>query len=226
VGKRFTMDIVRPGRRWHTVVGVVEDMRVDGREAAPVARMILAAADYADAKIVVRADGDAAATIAFAKAALRGIDSGAVIHRATTVERQLDEWMAHRKLQTSLIGVFALLTLLLAAVGVAALLHYSVSRRMKEFGIRAAMGATRMDLMRLVAGEGVRMALMGSAIGLLGTLWVNKALVTFLYGVQTDQVWGMSVATSPILAGAALLASVIPAWRGARVDPLESLRHE
>jgi predicted permease len=226
VGKRFTLDIARPGREWRTVVGVVEDMRLDGREAAPVARMIFATADYADAKIVVRAEGDTAATIGFAKAALRGIDNGAVIHRATTVERQLDERMAHRKLQTSLIGVFAMLTLLLSAVGVAALLHYSVSRRMKEFGIRAAMGATRTDLMRLVAGEGVRMALAGSAIGLLGTLWVNQALVTFLYGVQTGEIWGMSVATSPILAGVALLASVIPAWRGARVDPLESLRHE
>jgi putative ABC transport system permease protein len=125
----------------------------------------------------------------------------------------------------SLLGAFAALALLMAAVGLYGVLSYSVSRRMHEMGLRLALGASARDLMWLVMGQGVRLALLGMAVGLAASLAATRLLAGMLFGVSPlDPLTFAAVAG--VLFAAALLASFIPARRATRVDPMVALRYE
>ena len=143
----------------------------------------------------------------------------------TTLERRLGELAAGRRLQTLLFALFASLALGLAAIGVYGLLHYAVTQRTHEIGIRMAVGATGRDVLGLVLGHGVRLALAGLGLGLLASLWVMQLLRSLLYGVSATDPLTFAVAPLVLLVVSAL-ASAIPARRAARVDPVEALRYE
>jgi ABC-type antimicrobial peptide transport system permease subunit len=124
-----------------------------------------------------------------------------------------------------LIGVFGMLALLLAAVGVYGVMAYSVSQRTREIGIRMALGAQRSDVLKLVLREGMTLVAAGAALGLIGALVMSRLLVSFLYGVSpVDR--ATFVATAAVLAVAAFAANLIPARRAMKVDPLVALRYE
>jgi putative ABC transport system permease protein len=121
--------------------------------------------------------------------------------------------------------VFGVIALFLAAIGVYGVLSYSVSQRMHEMGLRMALGANARDLMRLVVGQGIRVALAGVAAGLLASVAATRLLVGMLFAVSPlDPLTFMVVAV--VLVAAALLASFIPARRATKVDPMVALRYE
>ena len=122
-------------------------------------------------------------------------------------------------------GTFAALALVLAAVGIFGVIAFSVSQRMREFGIRMALGATSGNILRLVAKSGVKMTVLGVAIGLGGSAWITQSISSLLYGVRPLDPLTFASALA-ILALVALAASVVPAMRAARVDPVVALRQE
>jgi len=124
-----------------------------------------------------------------------------------------------------LLAIFAGLALLLAAIGIYSVLSYSVKRRVREIGIRMALGAQIRDVLRLIVIEGMRPTLIGVAIGLAGALALGRVLANLIYGVKpTDPITFGAV--SVLLASVALFASLIPAYRATKVEPMKTLRDE
>ena len=142
-----------------------------------------------------------------------------------TLEQLAGEPMAQQRMVTALLGAFAGLALVLSALGIYGVLSYSVARRRREIGVRVALGAHPASVVRLVIGDGGRLAVIGIAAGIAAALMLTRLLADFLYGVRpTDAV--TFVAGALVLAAASLLACYIPARRAMRVDPIEVLRQE
>jgi ABC-type antimicrobial peptide transport system permease subunit len=128
-------------------------------------------------------------------------------------------------LNLTLLGVFAALALVLAVIGLYGVLAYTVTQRQREIGVRIALGARQLDVMRLVVGHGMKLTLVGVGVGLAGSLALTRLLSTLLFEIKpTDTVTFASVTF--LLVVVALLASVIPARRAMKVDPIEALRNE
>ena len=133
--------------------------------------------------------------------------------------------MGGRRLVSVLLGTFATVALILAGIGIYGVISYNVAQRTREMGIRAALGATERSLLRLILDRGVRLTLIGLAIGVAGAIGLTRLMATLLYGVGArDPVTMVSVGV--ILAGVAIAASYVPARRATRVDPVVALRYE
>ena len=131
--------------------------------------------------------------------------------------------LAPPRLTTTLLGLFAALALVITAAGIAGVVAFSVSQRTQEFGVRVALGASRSDVVTMVVGEGVRLALAGLAIGLIGAVVLGALLSTVLFGVgPLDALTYLAV--SSVLLGVAALACLMPALRAASIDPMTALR--
>jgi len=129
------------------------------------------------------------------------------------------------RFRTWLIGIFAALALVLAAVGIYGVMSYSVNQRTNEIGIRVTLGAQPNDVFRIVVGEGLRLALLGVGVGLVGALAATRVLRTFLYGVSAIDPVTFGV-TAALLTFVAVAACYFPARRATRVDPMVALRYE
>jgi putative ABC transport system permease protein len=129
------------------------------------------------------------------------------------------------RFRTWLIGIFAALALVLAAVGIYGVMSYSVNQRTNEMGIRVTLGAQPNDVFRIVVGEGLRLALIGVGVGLIGALGATRVLRTFLYGVSAIDPVTFAV-TAALLTLVAVAACYFPARRATRVDPMVALRYE
>jgi len=133
--------------------------------------------------------------------------------------------MGGRRLVSVLLGTFATVALVLAGIGIYGVISYNVAQRTREMGIRAALGATERSLLRLILDRGVRLTLVGLAIGVAGALSLTQLMATLLFGVGArDPVTMVSVGV--ILAAVAIMASYVPARRATRVDPVVALRYE
>jgi ABC-type antimicrobial peptide transport system permease subunit len=137
----------------------------------------------------------------------------------------VDENLLPRKIQASLLGGFAGLALLLATLGIYAMLSFVVTQRTQEIGIRVALGAERRDVLRMVLSQGLKLFLIGSALGLVAALALSRTLEHLLYGVSANDPVSFAVVIV-LLGGITLLACYIPARRATRVDPLVALRYE
>ncbi len=133
--------------------------------------------------------------------------------------------LAPVRMGATLLGIFGLLALALAAVGLYGVIAYSVSRRTHEIGIRMALGARATEVMKLVVQQGMALAVIGVMVGLLLAVAMSRVLATFLYGVSAVDILAFSAAAFLLLA-VAFLANYLPARRAARVDPMEALRYE
>jgi predicted permease len=228
IGKRFKgFDARGRGDEWLTVIGLVRDMRRHGREREPAGHIYqwYRQSDQATPDLVVRTTGDPKALAATLRNVVRGLDQTAILSPVKTLEQQLAGQLSPRRFQTGLLSLFSLIALLLASVGIYGVMHYSVTQRTHEIGIRMALGARPADVLRMVIRQGLALALTGLGVGLAGAWWLTGALASLLYGVTpADPPTLLTV--SFLLIAVAVLASSIPAWRAAKVDPLLALRHD
>lgn len=173
---------------------------------------------------VIRASAGAAALIPAVRQAVAGIDRNQPLFAVQTLDERTSQSVAQRRQRAFLLAAFAALALAIAVVGVYGVMACSVERRTHEMGIRIALGARPRAIAGMVLAEGMRMALLGVAAGLVGAIGLTRVLASFLYGVKaTDAATFVSVCL--LLISAACLATYIPARRATRVDPMVALRH-
>jgi putative ABC transport system permease protein len=226
IGKRFRFPSQRSSP-WITVVGVTGDMHRQGLEKQVAPQVFRPHAQETDdmLDVIVRTSADPQAVAAAVQSEIQSMDKSVAKFRVTTVEQQLAEQIAGRRFQTSLIGLFSLVALLLSAIGIYGLMHYFVVQRTNEIGVRMALGAGSGNVLALVLRQGLTLAGLGVIVGTLGALGLTALLSSLLYGVTpTDP---LTFVTAPaILLGVAALACWIPARRAARIDPMMALRQE
>jgi len=156
---------------------------------------------------------------------VRQVDAEEPLRDVQTMEKILADSLSNERFNLEVLGVFAAIAMLLAAVGIYSLLGYAVRRRTREIGIRTALGAGITDVVRMVVLEGLKPAFVGILIGMAGALALNRILAGLVHGVSpSDPLTFGSVAM--LLAGITVLASLVPAYRAARVDPSRALREE
>ena len=228
IGKRFKGQDPR-GRNddWLTVIGVVGDMRSHGLERQPTPHVFVWHKQSGEipSDLVVRTTGAAAKFATTLRSAVRSLDQTAILSKVSTVEEQLSEQMAPRRFQTTLLTLFSIIALTLASMGVYGVMRYMVVQRTHEIGIRMALGAQIRDVLRLIIGEGVKLALVGLLIGFGGAWALTRLMKNLLFGVSpTDPLTFIVIAS--LLTFVAILACYIPARRATKVDPLVALRCE
>ncbi len=226
LGKRFKEVLPGADSEWLTVIGVVGDV-VTNRDGKVYPTFYNTTNQFAwwNWRLVIRTETVPLELAAAVRRVVRSIDSTVPNFEITTVEQALAELDRPRKFQTQLIGVFAVTALLLAALGLYGLMSYLVAQRTKEIGIRVALGAQRRDVLKLVIGQGMAVALAGVSLGLAAALAVTQLMKSLLFGVTaTDPTTFAGVAT--LLAAVALLACYVPARRATKVDPTVALRQE
>jgi putative ABC transport system permease protein len=221
--------------RPHEVAGVVGDIRgADGRgccggglDREPSAAVYLSAIQFPQRTmtLLVRTAGEPSAIVPAIARAVQAVDPAQPVYQVRRLRDWLDESAAQPRFTTTLSGVFALVALLLAAVGVYGVLAYSVAQRTREIGVRMAIGAGHAQILCLVIGNGIAWALPGIAIGLLGALALSRVLETLLFGVGPRDPITFS-AVGVMLALVAMLACYVPAARATRIDPMRALRTE
>jgi len=175
--------------------------------------------------LVVRTAGSPAAQINAVKAAVARADRNQAVGQVRTMDEVAAEATAQPRFRAELVSVFAVLALLVATVGVAGVLAFSVQQRTRELGLRMALGARQIDIVRLVLGDGLRMAGIGVMVGLAGASALTRFLQSLLFGVTPLDATTF-VAVAGVLGAAALAASAAPALRAARADPASALRSE
>jgi putative ABC transport system permease protein len=173
--------------------------------------------------LVVR--GEPEASLAAARGVIRQYDPTLPIYDVRTMEQILGESLARMRFSTTLMLAFAIVALLLAAVGIYGVIAYSVSRRTQEIGVRLAIGAERSDVLQLVLGQGMRLVGIGILAGVAAALGLSRFLGSLVYGVGTADVLTF-VVVALVLVVAAVLACYLPARRAMRINPVEALRYE
>ncbi|MBV8856411.1 MAG: ABC transporter permease [Acidobacteria bacterium] len=210
------------------VVGVVGNVHFESfnDEAQPEYYIPFEQAPAAVSQVVVRAKGgDAAALTPSVRAALKGVDPNLLIWETRTMDELVGQSVAPQRFNVALLGFFAALAMLLAAVGIYGVMSYTVTQRRHEIGIRMALGAQRKDVLRLVVRQGMLLTLLGLGLGLAGAFALTRLMTSLLYGVSaTDPT--VFAAVSLLLAAVALLACYVPARRATKVDPMVALRYE
>jgi putative ABC transport system permease protein len=218
---------LRVGGSVFTIIGVVGGVKHSGLNLDPVPTIYwhyLQSPDF-HTDLVVRTTGDPAAMIRTVKRALYAIDRDQPVFNVRTMDQVIDDSTASRRMTLALLGVFALVALALASIGIYGVMSYTVGQRTHEIGIRMAMGAETGGVLRLVVGQGMRLALTGVASGLVLALAATRVVSSLLYGIsRTDP--AIFAGTAAALLVVALAACYLPARRAARVDPVVSLRYQ
>jgi len=175
--------------------------------------------------LVVRTTGDPKALTSAVRAAMRELDKDLPLYGIKPVADVIADSVAPRKFNMLLLGVFAGLALVLAAVGLYGVMSYAVSMRTREIGIRMALGASQKRVLGLVVGQGLILTGSGVAIGLIASFFLTRLMTSLLYGVNpTDAITFGGI--SLLLIGVSTMASVVPAQRAMKVDPMVALRYE
>ncbi|MEK6286976.1 MAG: ABC transporter permease [Acidobacteriota bacterium] len=225
LGKRLTIDAGQP---WTgEIVGVVGAIRHSGLSVQPWREMYVAHAQnpVGGMNLVVRAAGDPATLASAIKSEVQTLDKDLPLYNVRTMESVVSDSVAQPRFRALLLGIFAAVALILAAVGIYGVMSYYVTQRTHEIGIRMALGAQRRDVMRLVVGQGLMLAMSGVAIGLAAAFAVTRLMSSLLYEVGATDPTTFAV-ISLLLGGVATLACYIPARRATRVDPIGALRYE
>jgi predicted permease len=234
IGKHVTLtffpDTVRE------VVGIVGDVKLDGLDQSRPSTVIYLPLDQISIPgfggwnsfplaLVVRTSTSSASMVSAVSNAINEIDHDIPIRDIATLDDVVTNSLSQQRLNMLLLGAFAALALLLAAVGIYSVLSYSVRRRVQEIGIRLALGAGLGDVLRLVVVEGMKPALLGMAIGIAAALALGRVVSSLIYGVKaTDPVSFLVMAS--LLTAIAFVACIIPAYRATKVDPMVALRYE
>lgn len=224
IGKGFSMG--RPGAAKTLVIGVVQDGKYAGlnEEPKPFVSRPLWQSDVGATSVIARSVGNEQELKATVSREVQQLDPHLPMSANTLVEKMSLPLLPAR-IAASALGGFGLLALALAAIGIYGVISYAVSTRTHEIGIRMALGAQKLDVLRLVLGQGMRLTLIGVAIGLAAALALTRLMKAVLFGVSATDPTTFVIA-SLMLAGVALLACYVPARRAAKVDPMVALRHE
>jgi putative ABC transport system permease protein len=206
------------------IVGVVADTHTQNLTQPPVAEMYYPVFQRPEnfTGILVRTDGDASALAASVRAALHDVDPGIPLIGPTTLRELVKQSIADRDLTMTLLVVFAALALALATLGVYSVMAYSVTQRSAEIGIRMALGARAADVQKMVIGHGVKLAVVGLAIGLAGALAITRLMTALLFEVRAADPT-IYVGIAALLTFVAVAASWIPSRRAASLDPTKAL---
>ena len=212
---------------WFTVIGVAGDVKFGGARGAPRAEMYLPYWQFPERgiNIVLKAHGDPGLLSGPLRQAVREIDPDLPVAGLQTMGEAVGDSISQSRFFALLVGVFAVLALTLAAIGIYGVMSYVVAQRTAEIGVRMALGAGRREVFSLVVGEGLKLAAAGVLAGFVTALVVTRSISSLLFGVEAQDplTFGLTVAT---LLGVAALASIIPAHRATRVDPMTALRTE
>jgi putative ABC transport system permease protein len=173
--------------------------------------------------LVIRASVDPAALVPMIRRELAALDRDVPISAVRTLDEVVAVSTTEPRFRTVLVGAFAALAVLLALVGVAGVISYTVSRRTQEIGVRVALGASRRQVIGLLLAQGMRPAGIGVGLGLLGALALTRLLAGLLYGVSALDVWVFATAAVTLIL-AALVATYLPARRATGIDPMVALR--
>jgi predicted permease len=207
------------------IVGVVGDVRHRGLDVGFRQTIYFPSLRYGFSNLAIRATGDPANLAAALRREVAAIDPNQPVAVVRTMERVVSESASQPRFRTLLLGVFSGAALLLAMIGIYGVMSYAVSQRTHELGVRMALGASASDALRLIIGQGMKLALAGVAVGLATALAMTRLIKNLLFGVQTtDSVTFM--ATAFFLTVVALLACYLPARRATKVNPLTALRGE
>ncbi len=227
LGKRIRLRAGGGESRWQTVVGIVGDVRQSGL-AGDVKLEVYSPkleAMGGEMSFVLRVGSEPASYIPALRRLVAEVDPNQPLHHVMTMEQRLANTTTSRRLSTTLLVTFAGVALLLAVVGIYGVMSYSVSQRRGEIGVRMALGAEKSDVLGLILGDGLRLAVVGVACGVAGALVLTRYLSSLLYSVQALDPWIFSTGALA-LTGVALLACWLPARRAARVDPMVALRNQ
>jgi predicted permease len=214
---------------WATIVGVVGDVKQTSLALNEPDAFYTTPTQWAwvdnPQSVVVRTNGDAAILASSVRSAIWSVDKDQPVVRVATMEGLLAVSEAQRRFALILFETFALVALILAATGIYGVLSGGVTERIREIGVRSALGATRADILGLIVRQGMTLTALGVAIGLAGAAAASGAIVTLLYGVsRLDLVTYLGVVA--LLGAISGIACLVPAWRAAQVDPAITLRAE
>jgi putative ABC transport system permease protein len=224
IGKRINAGPEGRKPSWVRIVGVVGDTKESGLVGRSTFDLYFCASN-AEMYLAVRTASSPLSLASGIRSKVRKLDRTIPVSDVSTMEDRLSRSLGQRRFSLALLSTFGWLALALAACGIYAVVSYSVGRRTNEFGIRMALGAQRLDVLRLAGGQGLISAFIGIGAGIAGALALTRFQSSLLYGVKpTDPLTFGAV--SVILAVVALAASYIPAQRAAKVDPMVALRHE
>ena len=209
------------------IVGIVADERFNGPRAPadPATYFALSQFTFNDNWVLVRTRNDPVAFVSTLRQIVWSLDRDLPVENVRTMDAVLDETVADSRFNTVLLSLFAVVALMLAAIGIYGVLAFTVAQRTSEIGIRMALGAQRSSVLRLVVGNGLALALIGIAIGSAGALVATRALQRLVFGVSTTDP-GVFVLVAVALTVVAATAAAVPALRASRVDPLVALRSE
>ncbi len=225
VGKRLRTGNDAP---WETIVGVVGNVKWDGLSGDPtldVYRTYTQSLGSMDASLMVRMRGGAPLPVADLEAVVRGLDKDVPLASIKSLSSYEDESLGQRRFLLGLLTGFSALAMGLAAIGMYAILAFSLQQRRQEIGIRVAVGASNGDVLWMILRESVVLAGIGILVGTVTALWSSAFLKSMLFGVtETDATAYLSAAL--LIMSVALVASLIPAWRASRIDPVSALRYE
>jgi putative ABC transport system permease protein len=231
VGKRICMGEGCSKGPWLTVVGVVGDAALESLTDPRFPQVFSPHAQGVEGgvaghmELALRASSDPLGLAGAVSNAVHELDKNQSVAEIQTLNEIVSASLAQPRFNTLLLATFAALALLLAAIGVYGVISYSVALRSREIGIRTALGAARGDVLRLVVGQGMSLALAGAAIGLIGALILARLISSLLYGVKPGDP-PTFLAAFAVLVGVALFASYIPARRATKVDPMVALRQD
>jgi len=231
LGKRFTNNpnlAHAPGAdaHWTTIVGIIGDVHHNGLDesTSPEVYRPLGGFNETDLVVAIRAH-DTGSLAAALRNEVKAIDPNQPVFRVMTMEQLLSESLAARRLNMFLLGGFALLALVLAAVGIYGVLSYSVAQRSKEIGIRMALGATRHEVLGMILRESLLVVAAGAIVGAAAAQAGARVVSTLLFGVSAQDP-ATAVIAACVLVAAAVAAAFIPARRAAQTEPIVALRND
>jgi len=216
-------------RRLTEIVGVIGDVLKNGLDTQPQPEIYLLERPgrpiLREINLVVRTSGDPMSVVPLVRGLVREIDAGAAADAVTTLATRVSASVSQPRFAAAVLAAFGGLALALAAVGLYSVLSYNVSQRRGELGVRAALGATRGDLVLLVLGQGLAHTTLGLALGLAGAAALTRLMARLLFGVTPLDAVTFGAAP-PVLLAVSCAACLVPARRAAAADPAEALRSE
>jgi putative ABC transport system permease protein len=227
IGKRLKIGALTSNSPWLTIVGVVRELKYRGLPENPTADpdLYFPFVDRSQqVALIARTGQDPAALVPALRQAISEVDPNIPVFAVFTMTEAISDQTAQSRFTTWILGGFALMALVLSAIGIYGVMSYLVSQRTREVGIRMALGATRGEIVRLIVGRGARLIGVGIAIGTAASLGLQKLMSALLY--EASLIDPATVLAVGVLAAAGLLACYLPAFRAAQVDPLVALRAE